>query len=241
MKLALVGYGRMGRMIERIAEERGHRIIARIDRDSETDITQLGQLGADVVIEFSQPAVAYANCLACIEQGLPVVSGTTGWAEGVEQLRALVRSRIGASFIWSSNFSVGVNLFLELNRRMARLMCHAPEYRISMSETHHIHKLDAPSGTAITLAEAILAERTDLTHWTEQQAPEDRHALPIASLREGEVPGIHSVTYRSAVDQITLTHEAYGRDGFALGAVIAAEYAATHTGVHTMADILGTL
>lgn len=244
LRIALIGYGRMGKMIERIALERGHTIVARIDEHSTETIESLAELGADVAIEFSRPEAAMDNCSRCIRAGLPVVSGTTGWLDGVNTLRDAVERDPKASFVWSSNFSVGVNVFTALTRHLARLLNMRDEYRPTMSETHHIHKLDAPSGTAITLAEAIIGEHSHLTSWAEISPEADKSTiapdvLPITSFREGEVPGTHSITYRSSVDQITLTHEAFGREGFALGAVVAAEYAARHTGYHTMADILG--
>lgn len=243
LKIALIGYGRMGRMIEQIALGRGHEVVLRLDEPAEHLVKLLRASGAEVAIEFTVPASAYANCRTCLELGLPVVSGTTAWASGVEELRAMARSGSGRTFLWSSNFSIGVNLFLEANRRVARLMQHAPDYALALEETHHIHKLDAPSGTAITLAEAIVMERSDLDGWAcvEGQCVPPSGTLPITSLREGEVAGIHTVTYRSGQDEIRLTHEAFGREGFALGAVVAAEYASSHTGALEMADVLAEM
>lgn len=239
LNIALVGYGRMGQMIAQIAQERGHRIALTIDKGQEDLFGSDAWAHIDVAIEFTTPSSAFDNCSRCLDLGIPVVSGTTGWSEGVEALRTRCDREVGATVFWSSNFSIGVYLFLELNRQMARLMNQAPEYSIAMSETHHIHKLDAPSGTAITLAETILDERPELSGWSliGKQAPAIDQ-LPISSVREGEVAGIHSVSYTSGADRIVLTHEALGRQGFALGAVLAAEYAASHTGFLTMADML---
>ena len=180
--------------------------------------------------------MAYTNCLRALERGIPTVSGTTGWSEDLPKLRKLCKEG-GKTFFWSSNFSIGVNLFLQINRRVAELMKAAPSYQLSLEETHHIHKLDAPSGTAITLAETILDERHELKKWelTEEPSP---HVLPIKAHREGEIAGIHTVHYTSEVDRISLTHEAFGREGFALGAILAAEYATKHTGWLTMEDML---
>ena len=180
--------------------------------------------------------MAYDNCRRAIDRGVPVVSGTTGWADKLPELRERCEAGEGTLF-WSSNYSIGVQLFLQINRRVAELMQAAPGYRLSLDETHHIHKLDAPSGTAITLAETILAGRPELHGWELTDKPEPG-VLPIIAHREGEVPGIHTVTYTSEVDRIVLTHEAFGRQGFALGAVLAAEYAYTHRGWLTMDDLL---
>ena len=180
--------------------------------------------------------MAYDNCSRAIDRGIPVVSGTTGWADKMPELKARCEAGEGTLF-WSSNYSIGVQLFLQINRRVAELMQRAPGYRLSLDETHHIHKLDAPSGTAITLAETILSERPELHGWELTEEPKEG-ILPIIAHREGEVPGTHTVTYTSSVDRIILTHEAFGRQGFALGAVIAAEYAASHRGWLTMDDLL---
>lgn len=238
LKIVLIGYGKMGHAIESIASERGHQIVLTIDRGEEDRFDDPRFLDADVAIEFTSPDTAYANCLRCLERGIPVVSGSTGWTDKLPELQQRCQAGEGTLF-WSSNFSVGVNLFFKINQLVARLMEATPNYRLRLDETHHIHKLDAPSGTAITLAERILSERPELHGWTlveEGTAEEGR--LPIYAHREGEVPGIHSISYRSEADQITLTHEAFGRQGFALGAVLAAEYASRHTGWLTMNDLL---
>lgn len=237
LNIALIGYGRMGRFIEQVARDRGHEIALVIDRGQEDLLCRERLHNIDVAIEFTQPEAAYANCHACIDCGVPIVSGTTGWNEGVEALRRLCHGRPNASFFWSSNFSIGVYLFTEINRKVARLMQMAPDYRVSMTETHHIHKLDAPSGTAITLANAVIDEHNALDSWILGEATQG-HQLPIQAIREGETPGTHSVEYRSAADRIVLTHEAFGRRGFAFGAVLAAEYAAAHRGIHTMRDMI---
>ena len=210
LKIVLIGYGKMGHALEQIAQQRGHEVVLTIDRGDEDRFDDLRFLTADVAIEFTSPQTAYANCLRALERGLPTVSGTTGWSEELPKLRKLCKET-GKTFFWASNFSIGVHLFLQINRRVAELMKAAPSYQLSLEETHHIHKLDAPSGTAITLAEVILDERHELKRW---------------ELTE--------------VDRISLTHEAFGRQGFALGAVLAAEYATQHSGWLTMEDLLGT-
>lgn len=239
LQIVLIGYGKMGHVIETIARERGHHIALTIDRGEEDRFDDPRFLSADVAIEFTSPATAYANCLRCLERGIPVVSGSTGWTDKLPELRERCEAGQGTLF-WSSNFSIGVNLFFKINQLVARLMEAAPSYRLRLDETHHIHKLDAPSGTAITLAERILSERPELQGWSLAEAGEalGEERLPIYAHREGEVPGIHTASYRSEVDQITLTHEAFGRQGFALGAVLAAEYASQHQGWLTMNDLL---
>ena len=236
LKIVLIGYGKMGHVIEEIAQERGHQIVLTIDRDEEYLFDDPRFTTADVAIEFTAPAMAYDNCSRAIDRGIPVVSGTTGWADKMPELKARCEAGEGTLF-WSSNYSIGVQLFLQINRRVAELMQRAPGYRLSLDETHHIHKLDAPSGTAITLAETILSERPELHGWELTEEPKEG-ILPIIAHREGEVPGTHTVTYTSSVDRIILTHEAFGRQGFALGAVLAAEYAASHRGWLTMDDLL---
>lgn len=234
----------MGRMIEQIAQKRGHRIILKIDQGEEELYDSDLFSNADVAIEFTSPSSAFANCSRALSRGVPVVSGTTAWADGVEQLREECRQSQGKTFLWASNFSIGVNLFLEINRQVARLMQAVPEYRLSMQEVHHINKLDAPSGTAITLAEAIIGERKELEQWVLAREMSESYSagtLPITALREGEVAGIHEVSYTSQVDRISLEHEAFSREGFALGAVIAAEYASQHQGALQMRDVLASL
>ena len=248
MKIALIGYGKMGKEIERIARSRGHEIVSIIDLDNQQDFTSEAFRSADVAIEFTNPQAAYGNYLRAFEAGVKVVSGSTGWLkEHGDEVRRLCTEG-GKTLFWSSNFSLGVAIFSAVNKYLARIMNQFPEYDVTMEETHHIHKLDAPSGTAITLAEGIVDSLDRKTRWvkgtlqapdgtvsgTTQCAPEE---LPISSIRRDEVPGIHSIRYDSAADSITITHDAKNRGGFALGAVLAAEYTAQHTGLLTMEDL----
>jgi dihydrodipicolinate reductase len=238
MDILLVGYGRMGKAIEKEAIRRGHRITGIFDADGECFTEQQQLPPADVCIEFTTPQTAYKNCLHAINKELPVVSGTTGWRDDVQKLQESISTSKSGTFFYASNFSLGVNILFELNRQLARIMQKAPEYSVSLEETHHVHKLDAPSGTAITLAEDIIKEFPDLDGWA--LAPNlDSHTLPIEAKRIGEIPGIHSIKWHSPVDELTLSHEAFGRQGFALGAVLAAEYAVTHHGVLSMRMMLG--
>ena len=217
--IALLGYGRMGKMIEAAALQRGHQIVARFDAgDAERVLPQ----GARVAIDFSLPSVAEANCRKALAQGIPVASGTTGW--DISGLREEVAAGTGPAFLHATNMSVGVNVVFAVNRLLAGALA-GKGYTASLSETHHVHKLDAPSGTAITLSEGTAAGLGE--------------EPPVESIREGEVIGLHRVDYASAADTITLRHEAHDRTGFALGAVLAAEYLIGRTGVHTMADVLG--
>lgn len=243
LKVALIGYGRMGRMIECFALERGHEVVLRADATESNLADALRSASADVAIEFTIPSSAYTNCLTCIELGIPVVSGTTAWTEGVEKLRQYCREHPESTFLWSSNYSVGVNLFLEINRKVAQLMRGVNGYQVSMEEIHHIHKLDAPSGTAITLAETLISELPNIDGWllAETDTTTSASKLPIHSVREGETPGTHTISYRSSVDEIRLTHEAFGREGFALGAVLAAEYASEHKGDLRMSDVVSKM
>ncbi len=248
MKIALIGYGKMGKEIERIARSRGHEIVSIIDLDNQQDFASEAFRSADVAIEFTNPQAAYGNYLRAFEAGVKVVSGSTGWLKDHgDEVRRLCTEG-GKTLFWSSNFSLGVAIFSAVNKYLARIMNQFPEYDVTMEETHHIHKLDAPSGTAITLAEGILDNLDRKTRWvkgtlqapdgtlsgTTQCAPEE---LPISSIRRDEVPGIHSIRYDSAADSITITHDAKNRGGFALGAVLAAEYTAQHTGLLTMEDL----
>lgn len=224
MKIALIGYGKMGREIERIALSRGHEIVCRIDVDSLGEFGSSAFRSADVAIEFTAPSVAYENVLRAFSAGVKVVSGTTGWFKDHEEEMSR-RCADGNTLFWSSNYSIGVTIFSAVNRYLASIMNGFEGYDVSMKEVHHIHKLDAPSGTALTLAEAIESEidRVD--------------KVPIESVREGEVPGIHSIRYESDADIITITHDAKNRSGFALGAVMAAEYTAQHSGLLGMKDL----
>lgn len=230
MKIGLFGYGKMGKMIEQIAQDRGHSIVAKIDADAQ----HIDYAGMDVAIDFSMPSAAYNNITGCFENGVPVISGTTGWLDRYSEAVAHCEKHQGA-FIYASNFSLGVNLFFELNARLAKMMAGLKEYKVSMEEIHHTQKLDAPSGTAITLAEGII-QNSEYEKWELDNA--DERTIPITSVREGSVPGTHSIAYESAVDKIEIKHEAFNREGFALGAVIAAEWLRGKTGVFTMKDVL---
>lgn len=248
MKIALIGYGKMGHMIEEIALKRGHDIVCIIDKDNTGDFGSEAFRSAEVAIEFTTPDTARENCLRAWQQGVKVVSGSTGWMERHgEEMRRLCAEE-GHTLFWASNFSLGVAVFSAVNRYLARIMNRFPAYDVTMEETHHIHKLDAPSGTAITLAEQIVAGMDRKTGWTKGElhaadgtVSGTRHTpaglLRIDAVRRDEVPGIHSVTYDSEADCITLTHDAHNRKGFALGAVLAAEFTATHSGLLGIDDL----
>ena len=230
MKIALLGYGRMGKEIEKIAISRGHEIVIRKDAEDIIDITL-----ADVAIDFSIPNAAFNNILNCLENNVPVVAGTTGWLEKYEDAVALCHKKNGA-FIYASNFSIGVNIFFELNKQLAKLMSSLEDYQVFMEEIHHTQKLDAPSGTAITLAEGII-ENSSKNRW-ELANKSNPNVIPIVAKRIPDVSGTHSVWYSSEVDTIEIKHTANNRKGFALGAVIAAEWIADKTGVFSMKDVL---
>lgn len=230
MKIALLGYGRMGKTIERIATERGHEITARITADIESqDFSDI-----DIAIDFSIPAAAYKNITSCFEKGVPVVSGTTGWLEKYPEAVELCKKH-NSGFIYASNFSLGVNIFFELNKKLAELIKPFPDYVASIEEIHHTQKLDAPSGTAITLAEQLI-ERSEKKSWTLNSPGETE--LPITAKREENVPGTHKVSFSSPIDSINIEHIAHSRDGFALGAVVAAEWLQHRKGVYSMKDVL---
>lgn len=230
MKIALLGYGRMGQEIEKIATSRGHEIVIRKDAGDSIDITK-----ADVAIDFSIPTSAFENISNCLENNVPVISGTTGWLEKYTEAVNLCKEKKGA-FIYASNFSVGVNIFFELNKQLAKMMSNLEDYNISMEEIHHTKKLDAPSGTAITLAEGII-ENTSKENWKLGTEISEIN-IPIEAKRIPDVPGTHTVWYSSEVDTIEIKHTAHNRKGFALGAVIAAEWIIGKTGVFTMKDVL---
>lgn len=235
MKILLLGYGKMGRTIEQIALDRGHTIAGRIDITNRQEMEQLSKEDVDVAIEFSAPEAAVENIALCIQKGWPVVSGTTGWLNSRSYIEDLTKTNDGA-FFYASNYSIGVNLFFRLNRYLAKLMNGQP-YDVKMEEIHHIHKLDEPSGTGITLAEGIIAESEGLEGWV--LAPENKDAhIPITSVREGEVPGTHIIRYDSEIDSIEIAHVAHGRKGFAMGAVIAAEWLKGKKGLFGMDDLL---
>jgi 4-hydroxy-tetrahydrodipicolinate reductase len=238
MKIALIGYGKMGKAIERIAKERGHEIVLVVDEYNRDECTDSDLTRAEVAIEFSTPAVAPDNYRWCFRNGIPVVSGTTGWLERWDEvLRA--REQFNGGIFYASNFSVGVHLFFHLNRWLARVMGTVDGYKTSIEETHHTHKLDAPSGTAITLAQGVIENNPRYSSWKlAGDTPIAEGELPIISKREGEVPGIHAVDYTSAVDEIRIYHSAHSRDGFALGAVIAAEFMPGRQGIYGMDDLI---
>ena len=230
MKFALLGYGRMGKAIEQIALERGHEIVCKID----INLAEGKLQGADAAINFSIPNAAVDNITSALHQAVPVVCGTTGWLDAFPQVTQTAIEN-NTAFLYASNFSVGVNLFFKLNKILAQIMQPQKEYSVSMQETHHIHKLDAPSGTAISLAEGII-ENSDLKQWKMNEGTKD--SITIQSYRKGEIPGTHNVKYESLIDEITIEHKAYNRIGFAQGAVIAAEWIVGKKGIFKMDDVL---
>ncbi len=236
MKIALVGYGKMGKEIEKIARDRGHEIVAIIDVNNVQDFDSPGFLSADVAIEFTRPETAVGNFLKCFERNVPVVAGTTGWLQRMDEIKAACAND-GKTFFYASNYSIGVNVFFAVNKYLARIMNQFPSYDVRMEEIHHIHKLDSPSGTGITLAEGILANIDRKSRWEESEQPVPADVLAIHSMREGEVPGIHTVIYESEADVISIKHDAKNRKGFALGAVMAAEFTKGKKGFLTMNDI----
>lgn len=248
MKIALIGYGKMGKMIEQIALERGHEIVCRIDVDNQQDFNSPEFASADVAIEFTNPTAAYGNYLKAFAHNVKVVSGSTGWMKDHKTDVERLCNEEGQTLFWASNFSIGVAIFSAVNKYLAKIMNQFPQYDVKMTETHHIHKLDAPSGTAITLAEQIV-DRLDrkndwkkgTTRWDDGRVEgSEEHAqdeLLINSIRHEEVPGIHSISYDSEADCITITHDAHSRKGFALGAVLAAEYTKEHKGLLTTSDL----
>ena len=249
MKIALIGYGKMGRMIEQIAKDRGHEIVCVIDVDNQQDFDSEAFKSADVAIEFTNPTAAYGNYLKAFRHNVKVVSGSTGWMkEHGDDVRRMCSAEGGQTLFWASNFSVGVAIFSAVNRYLAKIMNGFPQYDVRMEETHHIHKLDAPSGTAITLAEEIISDVDRKKEWVKGvqrladgsvEGSNDVAAdqLAIESIRRNEVPGIHSVVYDSDADCITITHDAHSRKGFAMGAVLAAEYTKDHSGLLTISDM----
>ena len=230
MKIALLGYGKMGQVIEKIALERGHEIVLRKTRNNSFD----GLETADVAIDFSIPDAAVENISAGLNQNIPVISGTTGWLDQYHHIAALCEQKNGA-FIYGSNFSLGVNIFFELNDYLAKIMSGFNQYKASIEEIHHTQKLDAPSGTAISLAKGIM-ENSDYSSWALDHAKNDE--LLIEAKRIENVPGTHMVTYNSAIDAIEIKHTAHNREGFGLGAVVAAEWIFGKTGIFTMKDVL---
>lgn len=235
MKIALVGYGKMGKAIEQIARNRGHEIVSIIDVNNPEDFESEAFKQADVAIEFTTPATAFDNYMKCFAAGVPVVSGTTGWLNRLDEVKRMCAEE-GKTFFYASNFSIGVNIFFALNKYLAKIMNNFPSYDVRMTEVHHIHKLDAPSGTAITLAEGILDNLDRKERWT-LETSEKPTDLPIHAIREGEVPGIHEIIYESDADIISIKHDAKSRAGFALGAVLAAEFTAGKKGFLGMNDL----
>ena len=236
MNIAIIGYGKMGHEIEKICRERGHNIVCTIDAGEESKFDSQEFKNADVAIEFSSPQSALNNYKRAFAANVPVVSGTTGWLDNIDEVKQACQEE-GQTFFYASNFSLGVNILFAVNKYLANIMNDFPEYNVHVDETHHIHKLDAPSGTAITIAEGILESVERKKQWKldEQKSEDD---LQINAFREGEVPGIHTIKYESEVDTIELTHDAKSRKGFALGAVVAAEFTANKKGFLGMKDLL---
>jgi len=235
LNIVISGYGRMGREVEQIALQRNHLIVEHIDNDQEWDKFFVSGKQADVVIDFSMPEVALKNFERCFDANLPLVTGTTGWYDKKEQVFKMAIEK-DASFFYAPNFSLGVNIFFYINKKLAEVMNGVEGYQVSMRETHHIHKLDIPSGTAIKLAEDIVEKIDKITGWSSGKEKEKK--IPIVSVRKGEVTGIHEVLWRSEYDDILLKHEAKSRKGFALGAVLAAEFLTGKKGIYTMDDLL---
>lgn len=237
MKVAIIGYGKMGKAIEQILLQRGHTVVLIIDQHNAADLQSEALKQAEVAIEFTTPHTAIQNMQACFAAGVPVVVGTTGWLQHRADMEAACVAADGA-LLHSTNFSLGVNIFFEINRQLARLMARHTDYSVKVTETHHTAKLDAPSGTAISIAEQILQEQPALSGWV-NSATADNGQLPIESLRIDPAPGTHTVTYHSSIDDIEITHTAHSRQGFALGAVLAAEFLAGKKGIFSMRQVLG--
>ncbi len=237
MKAAIIGYGKMGHEIERVLLDRGHEVVLIVDVENRADLTPERLQGVDVAIEFSTPATAVENIFRCFECGIPVVSGTTGWTARMEEVQQVCKAKNGGLF-WASNYSIGVNLFFRVNRMLARMMNRFPQYDVTVEEVHHIQKKDAPSGTAITIAEGILQGLDRKTKWVGNTTTEPEE-LEVLAVRRGMVPGIHTVTWESEADSIELRHRAVSRRGFAEGAVLAAEFMVGRQGIYSMDDLLG--
>ena len=237
MKIALIGYGKMGKAIEEIALSRGHRVVLKVSIDNLEDNTVSKIKDADLAIEFTGPDSAYDNIIRCLEAGVPVVSGSTGWLSRMEEVKQYCQQQNGA-FLYASNFSVGVNIFFEVNKRLAALMAPHPDYDVRITEIHHTEKKDSPSGTAITLAEQVMEKIKRKKEWV-NHISNNLGELEILSERTDPAPGTHIIDYNSSIDTITITHEAHNRKGFATGAVLAAEFLAGKKGIYRMSDVLG--
>lgn len=237
MNIALIGYGKMGKTIEAIAVANGHTIGLKIDQDNAADLCEQKVAGIDVAIEFTGPQSAFENVINCLSLGLPVVCGSTGWLEKYDEAKRFCEAKNG-TFIYASNFSIGVNLFFEINKTLAKLMSKHSNYDVCLHEIHHTQKKDAPSGTAITLAEQVMEVLPHKTKWI-NEASNVASDLVITSERIDPAPGTHTITYASAIDSIEITHTAHNRKGFASGALLAAEFATSHQGIFTMKDVLG--
>ena len=238
LKIGLFGYGKMGRAIEALAAAQDVEIVWRITRENRAKLTTELLQQADVVIEFTRPEAAFENTMLCLNAGVPVVSGTTGWLDQLPAARDFCEKNRGA-LLWASNFSVGVNLFFALNSFLAKMMNERPEYQPALTEIHHVHKLDAPSGTALTLANEIIARVDRSTGWALSPESPGAGAIPVTALREGEVPGTHIVQWKSPVDEISIEHRAHSRTGFASGAILAAKWLKGRQGFFNMKDVLG--
>lgn len=236
MKIALIGYGKMGQMIEEVALQRGHEIVLKINIDNVEDFTEENVKKADVAIEFTSPDSAFENVKRCLQFGVPVVCGSTGWNDRLDEAKALCLQQ-NSAFLHASNFSIGVNIFFQVNKFLAKMMASQPDYEVSLKEIHHTQKKDAPSGTAVTLAEQVLQNIGRKKTWV-NEASNKTEDLSIISERIDPAPGTHYVTYSSAVDDIEIIHTAHNRKGFALGAVLAAEFIAGRKGIFTMDDVL---
>lgn len=235
MKIAIIGYGKMGKAIDQMAQAKGHEVILKVDSQNRHTIDNLQDINPDVAIEFSTPSAAVSNLEKIIKQKIPVVCGTTAWHNQYDRICKLTREN-NSALLYSSNYSIGMNLMFRLNEQMAKMMAKFHNYEPSIEELHHIHKKDAPSGTAVSLAEQIIRRRSDKDQWS--LVSEKSNAIHINAIREGEIIGTHHVSYKSEIDDITLSHEAHNRDGFVAGAILAAEFIKGKKGIFTMQDVL---
>lgn len=235
MKIALIGYGKMGKQIEEVAKSNGHEVVLRITSANKSDFIPEYLSKADVAIEFTRPEAAYENIIRCFDCNVPVVTGTTGWYSRLEEIKKYC-AQVSGSLLYASNFSVGVNIFFELNRRLSQLMSTQNNYKLKITEEHHTQKLDKPSGTAITLAEGIIDSNKNFNQWSLLET--ENNIIPIESIRRDDVVGTHIISYTSDEDNLSISHKAFSRKGFAKGAVIAAEWLQNKKGVFTMSDVL---